>query len=354
LADVPSRQLVPGNVTNPVPACLQQQSTAIPPELREIVALLRDAPVNWLPAVQALLNQLERTSLLQQIAVEAQARANMQLQLPPRVSWAASEPGVYAPVIAGIYSAHQQTFNRYVNERAAFQPALLYNQSWTTQIQVLQGVTAVGDLMSSDSVHAEVVNATSRLMQQISSVATCLYARVGQTLPAYRLAWAEFMRGLGLTLQMQSLSVLPNWNTQDYIPRQQMQMLVDWLFLQIDTTNSNAVAFMSDVVRVAILVAAAAPVNAVIGGAVALATTPKVGGLVSLTLPSDRVAHGMYVQLYSAGFLAAQAVVSDLDSSSVRATVTQVYQAGVSLQANDVAHYTSQPLENVALKAFEM
>ena len=48
--DVPSRQLVPGNVVNPVPTCLQQ-STAIPPELREIVALLSDAPANWFPPV---------------------------------------------------------------------------------------------------------------------------------------------------------------------------------------------------------------------------------------------------------------------------------------------------------------
>ena len=40
-ADVPSRQLVPGNIASPVPSCLQQ-SVAIPPELREMVTLLRD------------------------------------------------------------------------------------------------------------------------------------------------------------------------------------------------------------------------------------------------------------------------------------------------------------------------
>jgi hypothetical protein len=130
-------------------------------------------------------------------------------------------------------------------------------------------------------------------------------------------------------------------------------MLVDWLFQQIDTTVPNAIAFMSDVVRVSILLASDAPVNTVIGGAITLATTPTVGGTVSLTLPSDRIAQGMYVQLYSAGTLAAQAVVSDLDSASVRATVTQVYLPGVTLQANDLAHFTSQPPETVALQAFD-
>jgi hypothetical protein len=190
-------------------------------------------------------------------------------------------------------------------------------------------------------------------MQQISSVATCLYARACQALPADRLAWAEFLMGVGLTIQLQNLAVLPNWNSQDYVTRQQTQMLADWLFQQIDTSILNAVAFISDVVRVAILLASDAPVDGVIGGAVTLTTTPTVGGIVNLTLPSDRIAQGMFVQLYSAGTLAARAVVTDLDSSGVRATVTQVYKAGVTLQANDLAHFTSQPPEAAALHAFD-
>lgn len=352
-ADVPSRQLVPGNIANPVPSCLQQ-SVSIPLELREIVALLREAPVSWMPSIQALLNNLERPTLLQYLAVDAQARAAMQLQLPLRASSAASRPGVYAPVITGIYGANQQAFRSLQTQRAAVQPIQLTGQSWSAQVQTLQYVAAFGDLISSSVVHAEVANATARLLQQISSVATCLYARAGQMLPISRLAWAEFLRGPGLSLELQSLAVLPGWNTIDYVQRQQMQMLVDWLFLQIDNNNSSAVAFMSDVVRVSILLASDAPVNTVISGAVTLAVTPTLGGIVSLTLPSDRIVHGMYVQIYSAGVLAAQAVVSDLDSGGVRATVTQVYKPGVVLQSNDVVHFTSQPPETPALRAFDV
>jgi hypothetical protein len=47
-------------------------------------------------------------------------------------------------------------------------------------------------------------------------------------------------------------------------------------------------------------------------------------------------------------------VVSDLDSASVRATVTDVYQPGVTLQPNDVAHFTSQPQVAAALRAFDI
>ena len=354
VADVPSRQLVPGNIANPVPACLQQQTLAIPPELREIVALLREAPVSWLPAISALLHKLERPSLLGEFAADIQSRAGMVLSQPARVSYAASDTGLYAPLISTVFSANQQSFTPLIKQRAAFQPAQISSLSWASQIVSLQNYAAIGDLISSRYVHAEVVNATSRLMQQISSVATCLYARANQALPIDRLAWAEFLSRTGVNIQLQSLAVLPNWNTTlDYVSRQQMQMLVDWLFLQIDSTLSNAVSFMSDVVRVAILLASDAPADNVISGAVTLAATPAVGGVIHLTLPSVRVSHGMYVSLYSSGVLAAQAVVSDLDSSSVRATVTQVYKTGVSLQPNDVAHFSAQAPVALAVRAFD-
>ena len=237
-------------------------------------------------------------------------------------------------------------------QRAAFPPLQLANQSWTAQVGVLQGVVAVADLLSSQAVHAEVVDATSTSLQQISSVATCLYTRVGQTLPIDRLAWAEFLRGSGASVGLSSLAVLPGWNSQSYIDRQQMQLLVDWLFQQVDAGNHTATALMSDVVAVAILLASQAPVDGIIAGAVALQTKPVVGNPIKLTLPSDRVAHGMYVQLYSAGVLAARAVVSDLDNTGVTAMITDVYKADVALEANDVAHYTALDPNAVVYKAF--
>ncbi len=350
-SDAPTRQLVPGNVTSPVPACLQQ-SVAIPPELREIVALLREAPVNWLPSVEALLNRLERPNLLYELAASTQARATMQLQLPQPASSADGETGVYAPVISNLYYANQQVFRSYTVQRSSFQVTQLANQSWNSMVGVLKNVSAVGDLVSSAAVHAEIVNATSRLITQISNVATCLYTRVSTTDPEYRLAWAEFLRGPGLSLQLQSLAILPNWTQQEYVTRDQMQMLVDWLFQQIDNSNSAAVAFMSDVVRVCILLASHAPVDEIITSALTVRSKPIVGGVLALNLPSARVASGMYVNLYSKGRLAAQAVVSDLDQQTVKATVTNVYKPDVYLETTDVAHFTAQIPNAVALRAF--
>ena len=109
---------------------------------------------------------------------------------------------------------------------------------------------------------------------------------------------------------------------------------------------------MSDVVRVSILLASHAPVNDVIAGAVLIRNQAVVGNTDLAELPSTRIAAGMFVQLFSKGNLAAQAVVSDLDSTSVTATITNVAQPGAYLEANDVAHFTSQPPQATAFRAF--
>ena len=345
----PSRQLVPANVANPVPACLQQ-SVAVPPELREIVGQLREAPVNWLPAAASQVNNLERPVLLQQLALNVQTRASQMLLVPQLPSSATGESGVYASTISKVYTANQQVFRSYVSQRATIQPAALTNLSWSRQVSSVQNIAAINDLISADSVHTEISNTVARIIQQVSSVATCLYTRVSIAQPIDRLTWAEYLTGAGLSVQMQSLAILPGWNQLAYSDRQQMQLLVDWLFLQIDTTNSAATAFMSDVVRTAILLASDVPIDNIIPGGVIARTLPAVGGVVSLSLPSDRIASGMFVNLYSGATLAARAVVSDLDSVSVHATVTDVFSPGAYLDTTDTAHFTTLTPQAVALR----
>jgi hypothetical protein len=346
----PSRQLVPSNITNPVPACLQQ-SVSIPPELREIVGQLREAPVAWLPAMAAQTSQLDRPILLMQLAQSTQARAALQLQTTELPSSAAGEARVYAARIAAVYTANQQVFRGYQVQRAALQPAVLVSQSWSASLAYTQSAVALNDLMASDAVHAELSNAVARLIQQICTVATCLYTRAGIALPVDRLAWAEYLSGAGASVALQSLAILPNWNSLEYVGRQQMQLLVDWLFLQIDTNNSAASAFMSDVVRTAILLASDVPIDGVLSAGILQRTQPAVGGSVSLTLPSSRVASGMYVNLYSGATLAARGVVTDLDSNTARATITDVYQHNVYLETSDTAHITAQTPQAVALRS---
>ena len=107
---------------------------------------------------------------------------------------------------------------------------------------------------------------------------------------------------------------------------------------------------MSDVVRTAILLASDVPIDNVIPANIIVRTRPAVGGIVSLNLPSDRVSSGMFVQLFSGTALAARAVVTDLDSTTVSATVTDVFRNDVYLETTDTAHFTAQTPQAVALR----
>jgi hypothetical protein len=62
----------------------------------------------------------------------------------------------------------------------------------------------------------------------------------------------------------------------------------------------------------------------------------------------------MYVNLYSGATLAARGVVSDLDSSTVNATVTDVFTPGTYLEATDTAHFTTLTPQAVALRPLFM
>jgi hypothetical protein len=348
---VPSRQLVPANIASPVPACLNQ-TVSIPPELREIVGQLREAPAAWLPAVAALVGKLERPTLLLQLATAVQARAAQQLLLPMLPSSSAGEPGVYASAIASVYAANQKTLRSYIVQRAAIQPSTIANLSWSLQVANLQNAAALNDLIAAESVHSEISNAVAKIVQQVSSVATCIYTRVSSALPIDRLAWAEYLRGPGASVSLASLANLPNWNSLSYTDRQQMQLLADWLFQQINASYPDASFFMSDVIRTAILLASDVPLDNVIPTPILRRTLPVIGNVITLSNTSDRVASGMIANLYSAGTLAARGVVSDLDPSTVTATITDVYTPNTYLETTDVAHLTAQSPRALALRPF--
>jgi hypothetical protein len=346
----PSRQLLPASIANPVPALLQQ-TVAVPPELREIISQLREAPVNWLPAAAAQVPRLQRPIELQQLALDVQSRASLLAQAPELPSSAAGEAGVYASAISRVYSSNQSAFRSFIQQRNSFQPSLLNSMSWSSQVFTLQNNAALNDLVTSSASYTEVSNTVTLLIQQISSVATGLYTRISAELPIDRLAWAEYLSGPGASVALQSLAILPTWNALGYTDRQQMQMLVDWLFQQIDNTNPQAMAFMSDVVRTAILLASDVPVDTVIASGIIQRVQPILGNPVKLNLTSDRIAAGMFVNLYSGGSLAARAVVSDLDASTVTANFTEVYNPGSFLETTAVAHITAQAPLAVAMRS---
>lgn len=350
-ANVPSRQLVPADVPSPVPACLGQ-TPSIPPELRDMIALLRETPVIWYPWAWGLVEKIDRPALLNEVMAAVQSRAAYSLALPVSVSSAAKSKSTYSAAIVRIFQSNQQTLRTIQAERAQIDATQFVALSWRSQVEYLRAAAALADLIATANIHAEIAIATARLVQQVSSVAACLYTRAGLVLPAVRLQWAEFLRGPGAAENLNNLALLPGWTSLEYVDRQQMQLLVDWLFQQIDRTNNSTIAFFSDVVRTCILLASHAPASAVIPGTLKGSGVPIVGNPIVLTAPPDHIAHGMGVHIFQGAQLAAEAVVSDLDTQTVTATVTHVHIANAAIDDKSVVHFTTQPASFAATKAF--
>ncbi len=196
----------------------------------------------------------------------------------PSSSSISSSRSVYADKINLAYSVHTTNMENYRQQRAGFQVAGLQSAAWSAQISALMPVIGIGDLLGSDLGNL-IVRPVARLIDEITGVAACIYDRASQALPAIRLAWADAFYLESDAADLHDLSVLPRWSELQYEQRREMQMLASWLFAQIDQAIPVAMQFMSDVVRVAILLASDAPVTEIIQGS-SLAPAPlRIGGV---------------------------------------------------------------------------
>jgi hypothetical protein len=94
-------------------------------------------------------------------------------------------------------------------------------------------------------------------------------------------------------VDMQSLASLPNWGRIDRDQRKQLQMLASWLFLKIDRSNPKAVALISDLVRITLLLAAHSPVKRLIPARLVGESPARVGTRLMLDVDIRQIRKGM-------------------------------------------------------------
>jgi hypothetical protein len=190
-----------------------------------------------------------------------------------------------------------------------------------------------------------VSNQAATLLDHVTRVATCLYTRFEAVRPALRLDWAERLSQFDEPVNLRSLTNLPRWGEIDYLDRRELQSLVDWLFQQINPRQSEAIAFLSDLVRLSLLLASHAPVNQIIAGRVVRPTTVRPGGRVQITIDPLQVRIGMPMLVYSTlNTVVAQGIVEDLNGGLAAAKITQTTQANLELTESTRVQFLRQSL----------
>lgn len=326
--DVPSRPLDSGLVEAPVPACLRQHR-ALPPELEEAIELLREAPTKWFTKLSLLLKQLDQIETITNAISIAQVNAKFQFPVQLlALTQATGKKQDFGQAIQRVFAAQQQVVKQYRQQTVQFDTRNLVSQSWTQVRDRARELLSWGDLIDGRHKRNQVAQEAARQFENVARILACLYSNFAEVLPAIRLDWAERLSQYDRPVNLRNLASLPRWGEIERLERQEMQTLVDWLYQQVDRQQSEAVALMSDLIRICILLASHAPVNQIIVGRVARATTTlNPGTRVDLTVATSQVRVGMEVLMYGTdNTVVAKGVVENLATGLAETRVVKTFK----------------------------
>jgi hypothetical protein len=331
LLTTPWRSLDPGFVADPLPPCLNDDQP-IPRELRAMTDLLRKAPLSWFSSLPQGLDRIDRVDSLVRLFESALQRTNPGVGSAADVATITTGSTQISQTIRGIYGQSQQLVqqNRRLIERIDLNA--IAAQSWRQSRQQAEKILTLGDLLDGNHRRPELSNQAATLLEQLSRVATCLHTGFAAVKPALRLDWAERLSQFDEPVNLRALSNLPRWGEIDVQDRRELQSLVDWLFQQLSSSQTEAVRFLSDLIRLSLLLACHAPVNQIISGNVVKPTTVQPGGTVQIIIDPLQVRIGMPVLVYSQlNTVVARGIVEDLNGGLAATRITQTTAVNVTL-----------------------
>jgi hypothetical protein len=207
-------------------------------------------------------------------------------------------------------------------------------QNWGLLRDQARDVLSLGDVIEGWHGRSDVAQRASSELDNLVRVTACVYRAFGSILPAIRLQWAETLSQFDAPVNLRNLASLPHWGDIEYLERREMQAMVDWLYQRVDPREAQGVALVSDLVRIAILLASHAPVEQIIAGHIAAPVTVQPGGRVNVAVDLSRVRIGMQVLVYQDNEVTARGVVEDLSAVEAAARIVQTSQQTVHIDQN--------------------
>lgn len=340
--DVP-KTAVYGVFEDPVPLCLRQDIEP-PDELQELLELFRDAPLAWFTALARLVDRIDRRPRLLDLFSLARRKAQV-VSDARRVALASSAPT--APLIRSVGAGGVQTLlasytatrTQWLTTRANMDLSVLSGLSWRGLRDRALEDLSLNDLIEGGRGRSRVARAGLAELERIEDVAACLYQSLRRTPTQVRLDWAEQMSVFDAPLDLRRLDRLPGWQRIAFEDRRVLLRLNGWLFSRVDAAIPESVSFLSDLVRVCILLASHAPVSALIEGRIAKAANGKTGDTIEVSTVRGEARPGMVVRF---GSLGVQGVVEDIIGVTAQVRITRTTGASFSLPGNQSARFLDQ------------
>ncbi|SHE81936.1 hypothetical protein SAMN02745206_00895 [Desulfacinum infernum DSM 9756] len=315
----------------PVPACLEEDHPA-PEELEAMFAHLRALPLAWFPSLQKLLNHLDRPQRILDVFKVVRNRAQAMVSDTQEADTNGKEMTPFGVVsfqktVKAISESHSKAVRTRWEKKALLDLGALQRLSWKGLKEEAQNILSVEDLLSGGLGRFQAARQASQEVQDMEDVAACLYARADRVPAAVRLEWAQRISRYDEPADLRRLSVLPRWSELSMELRKDLQGLADWLFAKVDPGIPEAVDFMNDLVRVALLLASHAPVGRIVSGHAPAPATGRTGDWLDLVIEKGLARIGMQVSIEEAAGSTVQAVVEDMSGTEVRVRVTRTEKA---------------------------
>lgn len=322
-------------VEAPATLCLRAHDDA-PEELAAYTSLFRDAPVAWFPALAGELRRIDRLEAARAALAAVRRRAVLAVgeieeipgDAPPRLLAAARQ----AMLAQRRALAGRRLAALHLDAAAVAQADLSLARG------ALAEHASLGDLIEGAHNRPALARLAAAEIEAIGQVAACLHESFTETPPALRLAWAEVLSEFDQPAPLAQLTGLADWISQPAARRRTQQGLVDWLFGRIDRANTAAEAAMNEMVRIALLLAAHAPVDRIVPARLVAPAPARVGTRLDLVLDARLARIGMAALVRGADAAPlAEAVIDDLGEGVARARITRVFAKGAEIAAAGIA-----------------
>ena len=339
IAEVPELSLEPALLDQPVPACLAGHDDA-PPQISQMVALLREAPLWWLHYAPPILRYIDRVELLHGLVLTARQRAAAMAQNGFDSPLATTElAGRFGPRIIAIGRGQLDSVWQERSKTAELDVGKFAGLSWLESRDAAQYFVSPGDIIEGNHRRPPAITDAHGALVQIEKVAGCLWAQVGQVEPIIRLAWAEALDAGQPQHGLVTLAALPRWRDVPYLDRKRIELLAEWLIDQANASVPAALAWFHDLVRACILLASHSPIDELISGDVPVSSPAGPGQLVPVKIDPSRIRIGMHVSFFQGNQVVAQGVVEDLVGEQARARIAQATSQTLRLEASTRARF---------------
>ena len=246
--------------------------------------------------------------------------------------------------IAKIATAYSAMSFSLIQKRKTFDPKILLPLPWKEKKEVALTILSLNDLIAAGR-EPKVAKKANEEIEKIERVLTALWQTAREIPAPIRLLWATHLSEFDTVKSLQNLAGLPGWSSIDFLLRTRLDRLNTWLFSRMEKSPKEARALMTDIVRVALLLSAHAPVADIIAAALEEEKTVSPGGLIDIRVKRGRPQIGAKVSFLDGNLVQAHGWIKDLSGSKARVEIASTSQSLVHLtERQTVTVYNAQAI----------